>query len=65
MNQSKVSAFATWVSSVDLLLCNSRSNTAGKEGFCLPGLFVQFACAGTGDPMRVLRLFHNKYTGYN
>ena len=23
-----------------------------------------FACVGSGDPVRVLRLFHNKYTGY-
>ena len=31
----------------------------------LQGLFVPFACVGSGDPVRVLRLFHNKYTGYN
>ena len=31
----------------------------------LQGLFVPFAHAGSGDPVRVLRLFHNKYTGYN
>ena len=24
------------------------------------GLFVPFACVGSGDPVRVLRLFHNK-----
>ena len=29
------------------------------------GLFVPFACVGSGDPVRVLRLFHNEYTGYN
>ena len=29
------------------------------------GLFVPFARVGSGDPVRVLRLFHNKYTGYN
>ena len=23
-----------------------------------------FACVGSGDPVRVLRLFHNNYTGY-
>ena len=27
------------------------------------GLFVPFACIVSGDPVRVLRLFHNKYTG--
>ena len=29
-------------------------------------LFMQglFACVGSGDPDRVLRLFHNNYTGY-
>ena len=26
-------------------------------------LFVPFACVGSGDPVRVLRLLHNKYTG--
>ena len=29
------------------------------------GLFVSFACKGSSDPVRVLRLFHNEYTGYN
>ena len=29
------------------------------------GLFVPFARLGSGDPVRVLRLFHNEYTGYN
>ena len=31
----------------------------------LQGLFVPFACVGSGDPVRVLCLFHNEYTGYN
>ena len=30
----------------------------------LQGLFVPFARIGSGDPVRVLHLFHNKYTGY-
>ena len=29
------------------------------------GLFVPFADVGSGDPVRVLCLLHNKYTGYN
>ena len=29
------------------------------------GLFVPFARVGSDDPVKVLRLFHNKYTGYN
>ena len=29
------------------------------------GLFVPFACIGSSDPVRVLRLFHKEYTGYN
>ena len=29
------------------------------------GLFVPLARVETGDPLRVLHLFHNKYTGYN
>ena len=31
----------------------------------LQGLFVPFARVGSGDPVRVLRLFHDKYTGFN
>ena len=30
----------------------------------MQSLFVPFACVGSGDPVRVLRLFHNKYSGY-
>ena len=30
----------------------------------MQGLFVPYACVGSGDPVRVLRLFHNKYSGY-
>ena len=30
----------------------------------MQGLFVLFAGIGSGDPVRVLRLFHNKYSGY-
>ena len=33
--------------------------------FTMQGLFVPFAPIGSGDPVRVLCLFHNKYTGYN
>ena len=31
----------------------------------MQGLFIPFACVGSGDPVRVLCLLHNKYTGYN
>ena len=30
----------------------------------LQGLFVPYARVGSGDPVRVLRLFHNDYSGY-
>ena len=30
----------------------------------LQGLFLPFARVGSGDPVRVLRLLHNEYTGY-
>ena len=30
----------------------------------MQGLFVLYARVGSGDPVRVLRLFHNKYAGY-
>ena len=29
----------------------------------LQGLFVPFACVGSSDPVRVLHLLHNEYTG--
>ena len=32
--------------------------------FDVQGLFVPFARVGSGDPVKVLRLLHNKYTGY-
>ena len=32
--------------------------------FSLQGLFIPFAHVGSGDPVRVLHLFHNKYSGY-
>ena len=37
---------------------------------CLMERYARFICTvcirvGSGDPVRVLRLFHNKYTGYN
>ena len=31
----------------------------------MQGLLVLFARIGSGDPVGVLCLFHNKYTGYN
>ena len=37
----------------------------GHVSLALQGLFVPFAHVGSGDPVRVLRLFHNKYTGFN
>ena len=36
----------------------------GIHDLKLQGLFVPYARVGSGDPVRVLRLFHNKYTGY-
>ena len=35
------------------------------SGGQVQGLFVPFACVGSGDPVRVLHLLHNKYAGYN
>ena len=42
-----------------LLVVNERFDTH------MQGLFVPFARVGSGDPVRVLRLFHNEYAGYN
>ena len=42
-----------------------RSSTGNPSKVIMQGLFVLFACVGSGDPVRVLCLFHNKYTGYN
>ena len=36
-----------------------------QERSLLQGLFVPFTRVGSGEPVRVLRLFHNKYIGYN
>ena len=33
--------------------------------FRLQDLFIPFARVGSSDPVRVLHLFHNEYTGYN
>ena len=30
----------------------------------MQGLFVPFACIGSGDPVRVFTSVHNEYTGY-
>ena len=32
-------------------------------GSYMQGLFVPFVCIGSSDPVRVLHLFHNEYTG--
>ena len=46
--------------------CSIRThNLLIKSPLPLQGLFVPFARVGSSDPVRVLRLFHNKYTGYN
>ena len=37
------------------LKCNPLLYT--KIGLILQGLFVPFACVGSGDPVRVLRLY--------
>ena len=34
------------------------------ESANVQGLFVPFARVGSGDPVRILRLFHNEYTGW-
>ena len=36
-----------------------------SEGFTLQGLSVDYIYVGSVDLVRVLRLLHNKYTGYN
>ena len=44
-----------------MFFLQSKINSSGNN---LQGLFVPFARVGSGDPVRVLRLFHNKYSGY-
>ena len=34
-----------------------------ENPYVVQGLFVPFARVGSGDPVRVLRLFHNEYAG--
>ena len=42
-----------------------KFNCTASNTMKLQGLFVPFARVGSGDPVRVLHLLHNKYTGYN
>ena len=35
------------------------------KGICARFICTGCICVGPGDPVRVLRLFHNQYTGYN
>ena len=61
-----VSALSPYIRMVKL---DYRAEAEPKtvQGLFVPiiqGLFVPFARVGSGDPVRVLRLFHNKYTGY-
>ena len=48
---------------------NEAQYTAFWQGMNLmiavQGLFAICICIGSGDPVRVSRLLHNKYTGYN
>ena len=41
-----------------------QTNGNYNEQSYMQCLFVPFACIGSGDPVRVLCLFHNKYTGW-
>ena len=43
---------------------NLKTRSQIVERIILQCLFVPFARVASGDPVRVLRLFHNKYTGY-
>ena len=51
-------------SQVDFKLLNVSKVKYIRNSAPLQGLFVPFARVGSGDPVRVLRLFYNKYTGY-
>ena len=48
-----------------LFIKNQPSMIMGPRLCIVQGLFVAFACVGSGDPVRVLRLLHNEYTRYN
>ena len=43
----------------------SSRTSLKRNGQILQGLFALFTHIGSGDPVRVLRPFHNEYTGYN
>ena len=47
-----------------VMFCLYLASYLVKYFYILQGLFVPFACVGSGDPVRVLRLFHNEYSGY-
>ena len=49
-----------------LVICIRKiASICASTIFSLQGLFVGCIYVGSGDPVRVLRLLHNKYTGYN
>ena len=41
---------------------NWEINKKTQVSLTLQGLFVPFARVGSGDPVRILHLFHNEYT---
>ena len=45
--------------------CITNDNLFQLIMIIMQGLFVPFTRVGSGDTVRVLRLFHNKYTGFN
>ena len=65
------SAPVVWINQLHgSILCHSPLpwslyNSAPVRGCSLSRvLSIPFACVGSGDPVRVLRLLHNEYTGY-
>ena len=44
--------------------CTGHSTSHKTCEYHLQGLFVPFACVGSGDPVRVLRLLHNEWSIY-
>ena len=45
------------------IVYQSLSPSCSSVVWRMQGLFVPYACVGSSDPVRVLHLFHNKYSG--
>ena len=65
LTRSRTQAVAVRGQHVTTVPLSLAFSTGMAGNASVQGLFVPFARVGSGDPVRVLRLFHNEYTKYN